>query len=279
MLPHIDTFQVLELETCRKTEGWMVLAELDQILVEGECLWIFLQIGPGKLVDAVWRVETVVYTLLVAKHLFSGKDERNTLGSEDAGLGKLVDTEQLGCTHLFRDLLICQRWNACLQSIYQTHIIVTAYITDLLGRVVGPRLLVVVHLVHIHLRMSDTTHDTELQTLLLARKTSQERTLVVIRERTTEGITHIIAEGTDTIQLVGIRLHSELFGRISTTAGTPALTIDIDARINAVYHLTDSLHSLDIVNTHQVEAEAVNMEFINPVLHALQHKLAHQRLF
>ena len=79
MLPGINTFQVLELETyeaalflavgflirqklqmltyliaCRKTEGWMVLAELNQILIEGECLWILLQIGPGKLVDAVW---------------------------------------------------------------------------------------------------------------------------------------------------------------------------------------------------------------------------------
>ena len=126
MLPRIDTFQVLELETyeaalllaiailtrqelqmltyliaCRKTEGWMVLAELNQILVEGECLWILLQIGSGKLVDAVWRVETVVYTLLVAKHLLAGKDERHTLRGEDAGLGKLVDTEQFGSTHLF----------------------------------------------------------------------------------------------------------------------------------------------------------------------------------
>ena len=61
MLPGINTFQVLELETyetalflavgilirqklqmltyliaCRKTEGWMVLAELNQILIEGE---------------------------------------------------------------------------------------------------------------------------------------------------------------------------------------------------------------------------------------------------
>ena len=127
--------------------------------------------------------------------------------------------------------------------------------------------------------MSDATHDTELQTLLLSWKTSQERTLMVIRERTTKGITHIIAESANTIQLMGIRLHGEFLRRISTAACTPALTIDIDTRIDAVYHLTDSLHGLDIVNTHQVEAEAVDMEFINPVLHALKHKLAHQRLF
>ena len=220
-----------------------------------------------------------MHTLLVAKHLLAGKDKRYTLGSEDAGLCKLVDAKQLGNTHLLRDILICQGWDTCLQSIYQTHIVVAAYITDLLGWVVGPRLLVIVHLVHIHLRMSDATHDTELQTLLLSRKTSQERTLMVIRERTTKGITHIIAEGTDTVELVGIRLHGKFLRRISTAACAPSLTIDIDARINTVHHLTDSLHGLDIMHTHQVKTETVDMIFIYPILHALQHKLAHQSLF
>ena len=42
-----------------------------------------------------------MHSLLVAKHLFTGKDERNTLRSEHAGLGKLVDAEQFGSTHLF----------------------------------------------------------------------------------------------------------------------------------------------------------------------------------
>ena len=154
-----------------------------------------------------------------------------------------------------------------------------AYITDLLGRIVGPRLLVIVHLCHIHLRMGDATHNTELQTLLLTCKTSQERTLMVIRERTTERIAHIIAKSTDTLELLGIRLHRQFLGRISTTACTPSLTINIDARIDAVYHLTDSLHSFDIMNTHQVETETIDMIFVYPVFHALQHKLTHERLF
>ena len=154
-----------------------------------------------------------------------------------------------------------------------------AYITDLLGRIVGPRLLVIVHLCHIHLRMSDATHNTELQTLLLTCKTSQERTLMVIRERTTERIAHIIAESTDTLELLGIRLHRQFLGRISTAACTPSLTINIDARIDAVYHLTDSLHGFDIMNTHQVETETIDMIFVYPIFHALLHILTHERLF
>ena len=126
--------------------------------------------------------------------------------------------------------------------------------------------------------MSNATHNTELQTLLLTSKTSQERTLMVIRERTTERIAHIIAESTDALELLGIRLHRQFLSRISTTARTPSLTINIDARIDAVYHLTDSLHGFNVMNTHQVETEAVDMIFVYPIFHALQHKLAHERL-
>ena len=57
----------------------MILAELDQTFVISKRLRIFLQIGPGKLVDAVRRIIAIVYSLLVAEHLFAGKDERNTL--------------------------------------------------------------------------------------------------------------------------------------------------------------------------------------------------------
>ena len=102
---------------------------------------------------------------------------------------------------------------------------------------------------------------------------------MVIRERTTERIAHIIAESTDALELLGIRLHRQFLGRISTAACTPSLTINIDAGIDAVYHLTDSLHGFDVMNTHQVETETIDMIFVYPVFHALQHKLAHERLF
>ena len=57
----------------------MVLAELNQTLVISKRLRILLKIGPGKQVDAVRRIIAIVYSLLVAEHLFAGKDERNTL--------------------------------------------------------------------------------------------------------------------------------------------------------------------------------------------------------
>ena len=36
------------------------------------------------------------------------------------------------------------------------------------------------------------------------------------------------------------------------------------------------VHCLDVVDAHEVEAETVDMIFLDPILHALLHKVAHQ---
>ena len=72
--------------------------------------------------------------------------------------------------------------------------------------------------------------------------------------------------------------HGELLLRIGTAACAPALTIDIDGGVDGIHHRTDLVHRLDVVDTHQVEAEPVDMVLVDPVFHALQHKLAHHRL-
>jgi glucan 1,4-alpha-glucosidase len=36
--------------------------------------------------------------------------------------------------------------------------------------------------------------------------------------------------------------------------------------------------TFDVMNAHQVETETIDMIFVYPVFHALQHKLAHERL-
>ena len=53
------------------------------------------------------------------------------------------------------------------------------------------------------------TGDTCLQTLLLARQTSQEGALGVVAERAAQGIAHVIAEGSDARHLRDISFQSE----------------------------------------------------------------------
>lgn len=103
----------------------------------------------------------------------------------------------------------------------------TAHIANLLRRLVCPRLLVVVDARHVDLLMSDAAHDAELEALLLALDTGEERTLGVVAERATQRIAHVVAERSDAIQAVGVGLHGKSVLRIGTRAGTPALTIYI----------------------------------------------------
>ena len=125
--------------------------------------------------------------------------------------------------------------------------------------------------------MGNATRDAELQAFLLAGQTRQKSTLVVIAERSPQGVAHIVAEGADARQLCDVGLYGELLRGISTLSGAPALAIDIDRRVDGTHLSADGVHRLNVVHAHEVEAEAVDMVLVNPVFHALQHKVAHDR--
>ena len=57
----------------------MVLAQLNQILVVLEHLWIALQVIPVEMIDAVRRLKAVVYTFFVAQQFLATKHEGHTL--------------------------------------------------------------------------------------------------------------------------------------------------------------------------------------------------------
>ena len=218
-----------------------------------------------------------MHTLLVTQHLLSCQEERHTLRCEHSSLSQQVEANQLCYTFALRSGSIFDARQGCLQSVNKTHIVVTAHIADLLGRLCCPRLLVIVDQIHIYLRMGNASHYTKLQTLFLAGNASQESAFGIVRERTTKGISHIIAEGSDTIEFEGVGLYRQLVAWISTTSCTPSFTIDINRRIYLVNSSSDELHRLNIVHSHQVETESVDMIFIHPVKHTFYHIVAHQR--
>ena len=137
--------------------------------------------------------------------------------------------------------------------------------------------------------MADATNDTELQTLnlymarLLTLFTCIQPTKPtgnsVVAERTTHRIAHLIREGSDARHLCNIGFHAKLFCGQGTLSGTPTFAIDKDRGVEFVEFSTDGIHRLDVVTAHQVETEAVNAVFVIPILHRLNHKLTHHRLF
>ena len=126
--------------------------------------------------------------------------------------------------------------------------------------------------------MGNTASDTKFQALFRARKTSEERPFRIVAERTAKGIANLIREGCNTWHLRNMRFHGQLLVRIGALSCTPSLTIYKYGRIDFINRLADGVHRFDVMDTHQVETETVDMIFVDPIFHRLQHKLAHHRL-
>ena len=252
-----------------QTEGWMILTQLDELLIIVEYLRVFLFVCPVKVVDTVGRLEAVVYAQFGAQQFLTREHEGYALRGEDSRLCQQVKLDEL---------LFSQTRNAGPQTVSETHIVVTGHIRHHLCRLHSPRLLRVVDLRHIHLRMGNATCNTELQTLLAVRDTRQETSLRIVIKRSAQGITDLIAEGGNARHLRDIRLHAQLVSGQTAGTSTPSLPINKYGGVYLVDSLSDQVHRLNIMATHQVKAEAIDVILVDPVFHRLDHELTHHRL-
>ena len=90
-----------------------------------------------------------------------------------------------------------------------------------------------------------------------------------------DGITDIVVEKPDLAELVGVPLIGELIGVYRRFAACPALAVHKDPVIYLVKLGTDSVHSLDVVQCHKVEAEAVDMILLDPEFERVDDELSH----
>ena len=125
--------------------------------------------------------------------------------------------------------------------------------------------------------MADGTDNAKLQRFLF-RNAAQPTGLGIVGERTAQGVANLVGEGSNARHLGDIGLHTQQFVRIGTRTCTPALAIDEDGGVDVVNHLANLVHGFDIVNAHQVEAETIDMVFVDPVFHRLQHEATHHGL-
>ena len=68
-----------------------------------------------------------------------------------------------------------------------------------------------------------------------------------------------------------------IVGEILGSFGRPAFTIDANCRVYSVHRLADFVHCLDVMHSHQVKAETIDMIFLHPVEDGFYHKLTHHR--
>ena len=154
-----------------------------------------------------------------------------------------------------------------------------AHITDHLRRRIGPDFRNLMLGITVYLRMHDTAYKSESDSCFMPRTTDDEGTLSVIAERSSQTVPEFITESRDTRHLVGIVLHGQLFFRQLRSTRRPSFTINVDSRINLVQSFPDCIHRFNIMNTHQIETEAVDMVFLRPIADRLYHKLTHHGPF
>ena len=184
------------------------------------------------------------------------EDEWDTLRSVNRCLSKLYHCK----TFLF------SRLGSFFETVAKTMVIVTADIAYVLERVVGPAF-------HAHLRVLDSTGDSEMDVLLVSGHTVH-KTGIFTAERATDSITDIVAECAHLVEHIGIGLKGNFLSRICRSLRCPTFSIDHHIRVNRVKTLADDVHCLDIVDSHQVKAESVDMIFLHPPLERLDHIFA-----
>ena len=263
-----------------QAESRMMVAQGYQVAIVLEDLRILLQVCPVQAVDAIGRLEGVMDALLVAQQFLTTEHEGDTLRRKDSRLGQQVKANQLFRLFLAQGTLaILKRGDTGLQTVDETHIVVTRDIGQHLRGFTGPGCLAVVHLRHIHLRMADAAHDAELHALLTIRRSAEPARLGIVAERSAQRIAQLIGKGRYARHLTDVGLHAKLAVGQCTGSCAPPLAIDDDRRVQLVQLGTDGIHRLQVVTAHQVEAEAVDTVFIIPMLHRLNHEPPHHGLF
>ena len=121
--------------------------------------------------------------------------------------------------------------------------------------------------------MLDTADDTELDVCLIAGYAVHE-TGILAAERTAYRITDVVAERSDPLEHMCIDLEGDLLCRICRSLCRPTLTVDDHVRVDGMETLADEVHGLDVMDSHEVETEAVDMVLLHPPLERLEHVLA-----
>ncbi len=110
-------------------------------------------------------------------------------------------------------------------------------------------------------------HDADFHSLLISGLTGCETAVGGIAVVSLNGIAEVVGEHGDACHACHILLESSLFCGQRRIAGSPALAIYKNRRIDFLEFTGDTIHCLYVVDTHEVEAETVDMEFLCPVFH------------
>ena len=127
--------------------------------------------------------------------------------------------------------------------------------------------------------MGSASYQSELHTRRMPHTADNKRTFGFIVPRATQCIAHLVTKHTDMRKLRRVLLHGQQAVWQLRTIGCPAFSININRRINPVECPADFVHRFNVMDTHQVETETVDVVFPGPIADRLNHETPHHRTF
>ena len=119
------------------------------------------------------------------------------------------------------------------------------------------------------------SHNADFHRFFLPRFSGCKSTVFSTAVMTFHRITDIIAEHGHTFHLRHVLLQGTAFYRKRTVACRPAFTVNHGIRVDGAKFFGHTGHCFRIVNSHEVEAETVDVEFLHPVFHGVDNIVAH----
>ena len=240
-------------------KGRVGFPESDQSPVKCHiALILFLvQVFPFQRIDLIGRtVAVVVKAALLGRlgpqHFLTGLHKGNTLGQEGKGRRQIVHLHQHVPGRFRRG-----QANAVKEGV----VIMAGDVVHTLVRLCRPQ---------------GHTHKAGFQLVLGANGAADESGSSVVKHRAPQQIPNRIAEEGESRHFGGIALYGQIkagLGQLGIHA--PALAVENDVGVGLVNGMNDLVDGLHIDQAHQIEAEAVDVILVRPVVEGIHQILAH----
>ena len=243
-------------------QGRHGLFEIHQRLIVLEHIHVLNLQGVVQLVDLVAALVGVVVAALGAQEFLTGKHKTGTVGGQHHG--------------------VCQHGHA-LDGL----LVGNAGGTD---AVVQGIVIVAGHIVHCPVGVRN--HHTALGRALQAGENLGHidfaHRLVVsdpalgccaVQAALDEGVPHLVIELAHALQLVGVDLNGLLSNGQRGSAAGPGLAVNHDVGVDFLHRLGKQIHGFNVVQTHQIEAEAAQLVLLCPEAGGVDDELANHQVF
>ena len=115
--------------------------------------------------------------------------------------------------------------------------------------------------------------DAELKVCILSLDSVHEARIRAV-ERASDGVADVVAERAYAVKSVCVGLEGDGICREGRRRCGPAFAVEHDVRVDGSEAAGDLVHGIDVVDSHEVETEAVDMVFLHPPLERFDHVFA-----